>query len=81
MELRRWAHVNSILTRGDYYLFSFECEPVIGIVFMYLFQLILKIGLELGELDDNISIGPVMFGAVLYLVQGRAGYRWLSSVI
>lgn len=48
---------------------------------MYLFQLILKIGLELGELDDNISIGPVMFGAVLYLVQGRAGYRWLSSVI
>lgn len=48
---------------------------------MYLFHLILKIGLELGELDDNISIGQVMFGAVLYLVQGRAGYRLFSSVI
>lgn len=41
---------------------------------------ILSSKLELGELN-NISIGQVVFGEVIYLEQGHTGCRWLPRVI
>lgn len=41
---------------------------------MYLLHLILRRRLKLGKLGDDISLGQVMFGEVMYLVQERAGY-------